>query len=113
MEELNLHKNAQDRVEHLGHDFSALLILYAKALAFKDRADVVSGAHVEDAHGLLLTNRRRNWTRDMSKVAGGALFGAFLPNVVGAFNANDAIAMGVYALIGLVGAILIFWNIGE
>ncbi|MCI0693177.1 hypothetical protein L0337_14380 [candidate division KSB1 bacterium] len=107
----NLHPHAEDRLREHTDDFHASLALQAKVLAFKEKADLVLSAHVEEARRMIVSKKRDAWRQEISTIVGGAFFGAFLSGFITALPAGDKLAIVIYTTLGFVGMFLVFWGI--
>jgi hypothetical protein len=108
--EIPLHVNAQARIQRFVDDFATSLVLQAKLLAFRERADEVLSPHVEEALDIV-KYKGRGWWRDLITIVGGALFGAFIPGFFDALPKHDTRATVIYTAMGFIGMLLVFLGI--
>jgi len=101
---------AQNALHEYVEDFAGELLLEAQNIAKRERAGVVTEKHVQTAYDRVSLNRRARTIRDVAKVVGAALFGAFPGGFATALGAGDQIQVVFYTILGIVGLALIFWG---
>ncbi|GAI73450.1 unnamed protein product [marine sediment metagenome] len=106
-----LHPNAEDKIREYTDDFATSLVLQSKMLAFREKADVVLSTHVDEALDVIAFRRQEAWAQGISKIVGGALFGAFIPGFLSALPTGDIRAIVIYTALGFVGMFLVFLGI--
>ena len=106
-----LHSEAEIKITDYVEDFATSLLLQAKLLAFRKQAPIVSSKDVDEARDLISSERRRVWSKETSKIVGGALFGAFIPGFITALPLHDTVSLVIYTFLGFIGMFLVFLGI--
>ena len=106
-----LHPQAQEFARELINDFAGSLILQAKLIAFRGRAEVVLRNDVQEALNAMTQERPQTWGRQLLMVLGGALVGAFIQGFVTALNQANTALIAVFTALGFVGMLLVFWGL--
>lgn len=102
----DLHPSAEKLAREYIDTFAVSLILQAKIIAYREKADVVLSNHVREAHHIMNKRQRLRWSHDMLLVVGSVLFGAFVPGVIGALLQVNQILLVLSVALGIVGVIL-------
>jgi len=93
--------------EHID-SFASSLVLQAKILAFREKAELVLVRHIDEASDAILARKQRDWLREFLKIIGGALIGAFVPGLITSLPANDILSTVVYIVLGFAGMAMVF-----
>ena len=103
-----LHPEAEGKITGYVGDFATSLLLQAKLIAFRKQAPVVSSKDVDEARDAISSEQRRIWSKETSKIVGGALFGAFIPGFITALPSHDTTSLVIYTSLGFIGMFLVF-----
>lgn len=106
-----LFPDAEERLREIVDDFLVSLLLQAKIVALQDKAEVVLSKHVDQALAAIFARRKDHWPRQIAKILGGALFGAFIPGFATALSDGNALTIVIYMSLGFVGIFLIFLGV--
>lgn len=105
-----VYPSAQRSLHEFVDDFAGELLLEAQNVAKRERAGVVTDKHVQIAYDRVSLNCRSKRSRDVAKIVGGALFGAFPGGFATALGVGDEVQVVFYTVLGIVGLALIFWG---
>lgn len=90
------------------------MVIIAAEFAKRDKADEIQTSHIDEARQTLSPKQRINRIRELAKIVGGALMGAFVPGFYASLpingNAGDALGLIVYAIFGIFGTVLVVWG---
>lgn len=103
-----LHSLAKDQAKQHIDEFASALVLQAKILAFREKAELVLKRHIDEALDFTLSQRKKEWTNEFLKIVGGALLGAFVPGLMTALPAHDTTSAIVYIVVGFGGMLMVF-----
>lgn len=103
-----LHASAKDRAKEHIDEFATTLILQAKIIAFREKAELVLKRHVDEAFEFIFAKKQREWARELFKILGGALVGAFVPGLITSLPSNDITGTVIYIVLGFIGMALVF-----
>jgi len=103
-----LHPEADNKIREYVRDFATSLVLQAKLMAFRKKAELVLSKDVDEARDVISAEGRRLWLKETSKIIGGALFGAFIPGFITAVPTHDTVSIVIYTALGFVGMFLVF-----
>jgi hypothetical protein len=103
-----LHAHADEVARAYVEEFAASLLLQAKMIAFREKADLVLSNHVDDAIQVINREQKKRWSRELLIVVGSALFGAFIPGFITELSAGHQLLIVVYTSMGFLGILLVF-----
>ena len=103
-----LHQQAETSVKKYTHDFATSLLLQAKIIAYRSKADVVLSSHVDEALDKIYNERKQSWSKELLIVLGGAFFGAFIQGFISELSSGNATLITVYVLLGFIGMFMVF-----
>lgn len=106
-----LHPNASKLVRDTTRDYAASLVLQAKLLAFKRKEEEVLGNDVEDARDMILQEKNRRWSKELAKVVGAGLFGAFVPGFLTQLSNLNGTLIADFTLVGIIGLLAVAWGL--
>jgi hypothetical protein len=101
-----IHKNASKQILLETSEFATSLIHQSKILAAIDKSDEVQTRHIQSSVQLLYSKDKPSWRKELSKLFGGALFGAFVPGFINALNSANTSFIVLYTASGFVGLLL-------
>lgn len=107
---LKLHPPAEELANKYINEFAASLILQAKLLAWNRNDDIVLSNHVEAALSYIRKSEEKKRAREIAIIFGSVLIGAFIQGALTELANNRAVWVFVYAVLGMVGAFLVFWG---
>jgi len=105
---LELHPQAQTRARERINEFGTSMLLQAKLIAYKTKADLVLSRHIDEAVNTMYTEHKQSWTKELLIIVGGALFGAFIQGFVTELSTGNKLLIAIYTLLGFVGMLLVF-----
>lgn len=106
-----LHSNAKDKINEYTDNFVISLLMQAKIFAFQRKADVVLSSHIDEAFNTVVSRRKESWLRQISKIFGGAMFGAFIPGFISALSQGTTFLIIIFTVMGFIGLFLVFLGI--
>lgn len=107
---LELHSHAEELAKKYVNEFAVSLLLQAKLLAWNRNDDVVLSNHVEAALDSIRKSEEKKRVREIAILLGSALIGAFFQGSLTELSNNRAVWVFVYAILGMIGASLVFWG---
>jgi hypothetical protein len=107
---LKLHPPAEELANKYINEFAVSLILQAKLLAWNRNDDIVLSNHVEAALSYIRKSEEKKRAREIAIIFGSVLIGAFIQGALTELANNRAVWVFVYAILGMVGAFLVFWG---
>ena len=107
---LELHPHAEELASKYVNEFSVSLLLQAKLLAWNRNDDIVLSNHVEAALNFIRKSEEKKRVRELAMLFGSAFIGAFLQGALTELSNNRAVWVFVYAILGMIGAFLVFWG---
>jgi len=107
---LELHSHAEELAKKYVNEFAVSLLLQAKLLAWNRNDDIVLSNHVEAALNSIRKSDERKRVREIAILLGSALIGAFIQGSLTELSNNRAVWVFVYAVLGMIGASLVFWG---
>lgn len=72
--DIDLHPEAAKRAKQYVVEFATTLLLQAKLIAFRAKADVVLSNHIDEALDLITRDKRKTWSRELLIILGSAFF---------------------------------------
>lgn len=108
---IELHPQAETLAQAHIRDFATSLLLQAKILAFRRKADIVLSTHIEEAKVIIESEKRQSWTRELIIILGGAFFGAFLQGFITELSSGRMGLVAIYTAIGFIGILMVFWSL--
>jgi len=105
-----LHPHAEELASKYVNEFSVSLLLQAKLLAWNRNDDIVLSNHVEAALNFIRKSEEKKRVRELAMLFGSAFIGAFLQGALTELSNNRAVWVFVYAILGMIGAFLVFWG---
>lgn len=111
--DIDIHQTAVTLAREYINEFAVSLLLQAKTLAFQRRADIVLSTHVEEARNIVLSETQKSWPSDLKLAFGGALLGTSFQGFANEISLSPVRPFwtGVYFIVSLFGAFLIFWGL--
>jgi hypothetical protein len=106
-----LHPQAEKLAKQYIKDFSISLLLQAKLIAYRAKADIVLRNHIDEAIETINKNKRQSWSHELSIILGGAFLGAFIQGFLAELSSGNAILIAIYTLIGFIGMFMVFWGL--
>jgi len=106
-----LHPQAERLAQAYIRDFATSLLLQAKILAYRRKADVVLSTHVEQAKDVIESERKQSWSRELVIILGSAFFGAFLQGFITELSTGRTGLIAIYTAIGFIGILMVFWGL--
>lgn len=106
-----LHPQAEKLAQAYIRDFATSLLLQAKILAYKRKADIVLSSHVEEAKDMVEGGQKQNWLNEFVMILGSAFFGAFLQGFIMELSTGRTLFIVIYTAIGFVGILMVFWGL--
>ena len=103
-----LHPQAVFSIKKYTRDFATSLLLQAKVIAYRSKADVVLTTHVDEALDKIYKERRQSWGKELLIVLGGAFFGAFIQGFISELSSGNAILIATYVILGFIGMFMVF-----
>lgn len=103
-----LHSSAKDKAKEHVDEFATALILQAKILAFREKAELVLSRHIDESFEFIFQKKQREWARELFKILGGALVGAFVPGLITSLPTHDIAGTIIYIVLGFIGMALVF-----
>lgn len=103
-----LHPLAKEQATKLVNELAITLVLQAKTLAFREKAELVLKRHIDESLEFILHHKKREWISEFLKIIGGALIGAFVPGLITSLPANDITSTIIYIVLGFAGMIMVF-----
>ena len=107
---LELHPHAEELAGKYINEFAVSLRLQAKLLAWNRNDDIVLSNHVEAALDSIRKSEEKKRVREIAILLGSALIGAFFQGSLTELSNNRAVWVFVYAILGMIGASLVFWG---
>ena len=86
--DIDLHPAAMSTALNRINEFTVMLILEAKRIAFQNKADVVLSTHIEESLEVINSRRKENLAKQVAQIIGGAFFGAFIQGFVSEISAT-------------------------
>jgi hypothetical protein len=88
------------------------IFLVAAELAKRDQVDEVHKTHIDEARKLLSPKRKENRQREVAKILGGALLGAFFPGFYSSLAAAEVNtgSLIVYVAFGFIGLLSLWYG---
>jgi lysozyme family protein len=109
-----IHDRAQEQLRKITREIYDSIIIIASELAKRDKADEIQTTHIEEARHLLSPKQGQSRIREISKILGSALIGAFFPGFVTSLPTDGTPAntagLIVYTAFGMVGLLLTFYG---
>jgi len=108
-----IHQAAETLTRDYVRKFAVSLLLQAKTLAYQQKADIVLSSHVEEAHDIVLSERKKSWSNELKLAFGGALLGTFFQGFANELSLTSLRPFWItfYVIAGFAGAFLIFWGL--
>jgi len=103
-----LHPQAGSSIKRYTQDFATSLMLQAKIIAYRSKADVVLSSHVDEALDKIYKERKQSSARELLIVLGGAFFGAFIQGFISELSSGNTILIAVYVILGFIGMFMVF-----
>jgi hypothetical protein len=105
--EKELHPQAEEVIKQHVNDFATSLVLQAKLLAYRLKADAVLSTHVDEALDSI-TKKKQTWSRELGIIIGSALFGAFVQGFISELAGGNSVLIATYVVLGFIGVFLVF-----
>ena len=80
--EIELHPQAEKQARQHVNIFATSLILQAKVIAYRTKADAVLTNHIDEALDVITRERKQSWSRELLIILGGAFVGAFIQGFI-------------------------------
>ena len=106
--DIDLHPEAAKRAKQYVVEFATTLLLQAKLIAFRAKADVVLSNHIDEALDLITRDKRKTWSRELLIILGSAFFGAFIQGFISELSSGKASLVAIYTILGFVGMFMVF-----
>ncbi len=106
-----LHPQAANLSREFVNDYAVALLIQAKIIANQQKADVVTSNHIIEAHEILQSEHKKNWSREILMIIGSALLGAFIQGFASELSTGNTILIATYTVMGFIGMIMIFWGL--
>ncbi len=103
-----IHPQAGFAIKKYTHDFATSLLLQAKTIAYRSKADVVLSSHVDEALDKIYKDRKQSSTKELLIVLGGAFFGAFIQGFISELSSGNAVLIATYVFLGFIGMFMVF-----
>jgi hypothetical protein len=103
-----LHPQAEKAIKQFVSDFATSLILQAKLIAYRSKADLVLSTHVDEALDTVNRNRKQTWSRELLIILGSALLGAFVQGFISELSSGNSWLIATYVALGFIGMFLVF-----
>jgi len=92
-------------------DYATSLLLQAKMLAYRKRANVVLSIHVEEAKGIVESERKSSWSKELIIILGSTLFGAFIQEFIPKLSSGEQNYSPISIGFGIIGLLIVFWGL--
>ena len=106
-----LHAKAEKAIKQYVNDFATSLLLQAKVIAYRSKADVVLSNHVDEALETVNRSRQQTWSRELVIIIGSALLGAFVQGFISELGSGNSVLLAIYVVLGFAGMFLVFWGL--
>jgi len=106
--EIDLHPEAEKRAKQYVMDFATSLLLQAKLIAFRTKADMVLSNYIDEALDSINRDKNRTWSRELLIILGSAFVGAFIQGFVSELATGNALLIATYTVLGFVGMFMVF-----
>ena len=106
--EKDLHPEAEKRAKQYVNDFATSLLLQAKIIAFRTKADVVLSNHVDEALDSINRDKKQTWSRELLIILGSAFVGAFIQGFISELSSGNSLLIATYTVLGFVGMFMVF-----
>jgi len=107
----DLHPQAASLSREIINKYAISLLLQAKMIAYQQRADLVMSSHVNEAHEILQSEHKKNWSREILMILGSSLLGAFVQGFTTELSAGNTTLIAVYTIMGFIGILMVFWGV--
>jgi len=112
---IDLHPQAQTRIEQYVDEFTSSILLQSKTLALTQRANIVLSTHVDDARQIVNSRAQASRLRETLLIAGSAMVGTFLQGFPTELAAEpmrkNMIIFNV--CMGVLGILLVTWGLAR
>lgn len=106
--DIELHPNAKKQARQHVNNFSTALILQAKIIAYRTKADTVLTHHINDALDAINNERKQSWSRELLIILGSAFVGAFIQGFISELSNGNSLLIVIYTILGFTGMFMVF-----
>ncbi|MBN8581882.1 MAG: hypothetical protein J0L96_14530 [Anaerolineae bacterium] len=106
--EMEMHENAPKKARQHINQFSTSLILQAKIIAYRTKADIVLAQHIDEALDTINSEKKQSWSRELLIILGGTFTGAFIQGFVSELSSGNTLLVAIYTILGFVGMFMVF-----
>jgi len=92
-------------------DYATSLLLQAKMLAYRKRANVVLSIHVEEAKDIIESERKSSRSKELIIILGSTFFGAFAQELIPKLSSGEQNYSPISIGFGLIGLFMVVWNL--
>lgn len=111
--EKEFHPKARKLALEYVDTFATSLILQAKIIAFRKKAEIVLSNHVDEAVDAIKSRENRSWLRELLLAVGSALLGAFVPGFITELSTGNQNLLITYTILGFIGLLMIFMGLRQ
>ncbi len=104
-----LHPQAKDFAQKCIRDFAISLLLQAKMLAYRQKAEIVLSNHIKEAEELINSGKKPRRIDEFLIILGSAFFGAFMQGFITALSTTGVqIPNLIEIVVGFIGITMVF-----
>jgi hypothetical protein len=109
--DLEFHSAAKTALLQRADEFATSLMLEAKNIAYRNRADIVISSYIDDALEIINSKKKDNLSKQVAQVIGGAFFGAFIQGFITELSTGNTLLIVIYVVLGFLGVGLFTWGL--
>jgi hypothetical protein len=109
--DIELHPQAEKQARQHVNNFATSLLLQAKIIAYRTKADAVLTNHIDEALDVITREKKQTWSRELLIILGSAFVGAFIQGFISELSSGNTLLITTYTVLGFIGMFMVFWGL--